>query len=156
MAAFTRQDAVITALLTIFDAATEHPVDDGYIVAADDGDGIRVIVGGDGLPDDGELTDAASAEQRPATFENDPADEAGEVQCAIRGESGDDDDGALARQRAATITVVQALDAAIRADRTLGGVVANAWIPAVTTLQTRARGATVIRQFTVAYQALQS
>lgn len=158
MAAYSSQDAVIAYLLTTFDTATTYPVDDTYIVQAE-GEGelrVRVVVGGDGSGTPGEDSLAATSTQRPVAFEDEPADEAGSVQCAIVADSGDDGPTALATLRSTTLPVLAALEAAVRADRTLGGAVANAYVSEVQLFQSRIRGAELRRPFVVAFEALQA
>jgi hypothetical protein len=155
---YSAQDAVLAYLLTTFGTATTKPVDDGYVLQSEGtGSGIRVrvIVGGDGTGEPGDPSLAASSAQRPVAFEDDPADEAGSVQCAIIADSGDDGPTALATLREATLPILAALEAAVRADRTLGGAVANAWISEVQLVQSRVRGSELRRPFTVTYEALQ-
>lgn len=154
MAAYTGMDAVITALLSIFDAATTATVDDGYIVSSETAT-TRVIVGGDGTDAPGELTQAAASTQTRAAFEFDTADEAGQVQCAILAETGDDTATSLATLRASTLTILGQLEAAVRADPSLGGVVSGAWISQVQLWQGRIRGTTVLRPFVVSFEEFQ-
>lgn len=151
---YTSLDEVIDGLLAIFAAATTVPVDDGSI-ASSDAVPTRVLVGGNGVDEPGELAPAGQSSQDPVTFEDNPADEAGTVQCAIRYEAGDDESTSMADGRAATKAVLVELEAAVRADKTLGGRVANAWISSADLVQGRPRGVTVIRPFTVSYEALQ-
>lgn len=151
---YTSLDDAIEGCLAIFDAATTAPVDDASVVTSEEV-WPRVVVGGTGTDEPGDLTQAGTSSQAPVTFEDDVADEAGSVQCAIWYEAGDDEAASMAAGRTATKAVLIALEAAVRADRTLGSRVANAWISSVDLVQGRPRGVTVIRPFTVSYQALQ-
>jgi hypothetical protein len=153
--AVTLQDDVIAALIALWTPAVDPiPVDDGYL-ASSESVHERVLVGGDATGDPGDVTTAAQSTQTPATFESDPADEDGLIQCAVWADSGDDVPTALASRRAATRAAMVLLEAALRDDPTLGGLVGTSWIETITTLQTRVTGTTVIRQFTVRYQGLQ-
>ena len=114
--ASTRVFDTITALLSMFDTALTVPVRDGpYVVRGSDP--LFVVVGHDGEP---ASVDAASGSQSWASIGAKARDEAGSITCVIVGQSGGSD---LAELRQTVEDTSTAVEAALRTDPTLGGVV---------------------------------
>jgi hypothetical protein len=139
---------VITALLAMFDTALTAPVRDGpYVVRGSDP--LFVVVGHDGDP---ESTDAASGGQSWSALGAKAREEAGSVFCVIVGQSGGSDLAALRQTVEDTST---AIEAALRTDPTLGGVVQYAGFGTAFGLNQEANenGIAVLLTFNVDYMA---
>jgi hypothetical protein len=144
MAAVSQVDAVITALITALTTAG-LVVLDGTDEPRGDDPGTFVIVGGDGDPL-GSGRPAAIATQAPGVFGGAGVDESpGVVTCAVISNSGDDQ---LATCRANSLTAYTTVEATLRADPTLGGVVGDGYVDGMQLFQRRTRGAHVRRVFT--------
>lgn len=152
MASVSVLDDVLAALLTIFQAAvgTSVPVYDG-LPATSAVDLDFVLVGDDGDP--------ANSDQPAGTITQERVEldgrvtEVGDVTCCVISQTGDDD---LPGRRASSRALMLAVETAIRADRTLGGVVTRSNVADVTLWQARnERGSVVRRVFTVHYDAFQ-
>lgn len=151
MATVSVLDDVIAALVTICQAAVgaSVPVYDGLPYELDDTQ--FVVIGDDAAQEGGGM--AGTTAQTRADYNLAAAvTEAGDVTCVVVCQTGDDD---LTGQRAASRVLMLAIETALRADRTLGGVVIRANVTAVTIYQSREGGSVVRRVFTVHYDAHQ-
>jgi hypothetical protein len=148
----TAVDAVITALLALIDAAVDVPVYDG-IEPTSAADTDLVIVGNDGSPDAATGEPAATVTQEWGSFEQGTREETGTVIGCVISQSGGDDYPTL---RASSLATLSAVEAALRADDNLGGLVAAGSITSVVTFQARnANGAIVRRVWTYTYTTYQ-
>lgn len=154
MAGVSALDDVLTALVATFQAAvgTTVPVYDGLPATAS-ADLAFVVVGDDGDPTGGDTAAGTVTQQRGVDRIDGRTTETGDVTCALICQTGDDD---LPGLRSTSRTLMAALETAIRADRTLGGVVIRSNVDTVDLWQTRnANGSAVRRVFTVHYDANQ-
>ena len=146
-------DDVIAALLTTFQTAvgTSVPVYDGP--APDDALAQTqfLLVGDDGGEEAGEAATLTQTRvERTLTY---VTTESGDVTCAVVCQSGYDDFPGL---RTSSRTLMQAVEARLALDRTLGGVCERALITDVTLWQERTQGGSFVRRvFTVHYDARQ-
>lgn len=154
MAGVSAVDDVLAALLAVFAAAvgTSVPVYDGLPATAE-ADLAFVLVG-----DDGDATSdnpaAAVTQTRAERNIAGAYSEAGDITCAVICQTGDDD---LPGLRTSSRALMFAIETAVRADPTLGGVAVRSRIDDVTLWQVRnANGSAVRRVFTVHYDANQS
>lgn len=156
----TRLWAVRTALVTVFGTAVDPTaVHDGPLARADNAPKSFLLVGtdggGDGTGDD--LADGAVVNQKPSLMANGWREEDGTIECAAWAWSGGTDFVPL---RAALAEMVDACEAALLADPTLGGILAPQGYRAEFTgpFRTRevqtAKGAVARSAFIVAYRAL--
>lgn len=153
MAGVSALDDVLAALVTVFQTAVgaSVPVYDALPVTAA-ADLQLVLVGDDGDANSDEPA-ATTTQTRETRNIVGAYTEAGDVTCAVICQTGDDDVPAL---RVASRALMAAVEAAVRADPTLGGVVVRALIETVTLWQIRnANGSAVRRVFTVHYDANQ-
>jgi hypothetical protein len=147
-------DDVLTALVTIFQTAVGSPVPvyDGLPATAS-ADLAFVVVGDDGDPAGGGTPAGTVTQARGVDRIDGRTTESGDVTCALICQTGDDD---LPGLRVTSRTLMAALEAAVRADRTLAGVVIRSNVDTVDVWQTRnANGSAVRRVFTVHYDANQ-
>lgn len=114
--------AVIAALVAAFDAVIEAPVYDGPVILGDRPTSyIQVGSAVNGIPGTGTATDESSSfslelsDMGPGTWEQ----ETGEIPCAAVAGTGDPD---VVAARAVAFALFEQCRAALRADRTLGGV----------------------------------
>lgn len=149
MPAVSVLDNVIGALVTIFQTAvgTSVPVYDG-LPGTQVTDFDLVIVGDDGDPANADNPAGTTTQERIRM--DGATTEFGDVTCAVICQTGDDD---LPGRRARSQVLMLALETALRADRTLGGVVIRSNIDTVALFQTRTGGSGVRRVFTVHYDA---
>jgi hypothetical protein len=111
-----------------------------------------VLVGHDGGETPGP---SSSTTLSRAAFEQDTRDEAGVIFLAVVATTGVVEDD-LSACRAATLVTLTELEAALRADSTLGGAVADSWVSSVDMFPDRNdEGAEVRRVVTLSYEALQ-
>ena len=146
--ATSRLGAVIDALVTTLDAGTTVEVYDGFPITSTAPTDF-VIVGGTDDPDD----DGASLDQSWAGLGAKARDEEGEIRCAVISQSGDT---VLKIHRDRALVILGELEAAIRADPTLGGVVASGWLHVTggsLNQQQNANGSRARITFTVSYKA---
>ena len=108
----SRIPAVVTALFSAFDAATDATVFDGRWVTTPDGDYLTV----GWTPDD----EGSSGSQEWVGLGNRARTERIDIPCYIDSYSGDVD---TASRRNAAFTILAACENALRADPTLGGAV---------------------------------
>jgi hypothetical protein len=153
VAGVSQVDAVLTALQTVFATAVgaSVPVYDG-LPATDSADTAFVLVGHDG--DVGSNNPAATVEQtRTERNITGVYTESGDVTCSVICQTGDDDFPGL---RTNSRTLMAAVEAAVRADPSLGGVAVRAQITDLSLWQFRnLKGSGVRRVFTVHYDANQ-
>lgn len=153
MSGVSQVDAVLTALQTVFAVAvgTSVPVYDGLPVTAS-ADTAFVLVGDDGDPTSDQPA-AAVTQTRTERSITGAWTESGDVTCSVICQTGDDD---LPGLRATSRTLMAAVEAAVRADPTLGGAAVRAQVVDLTVWQVRnAQGSAVRRVFTVHYDANQ-
>jgi hypothetical protein len=112
----TTQHAAIEALVSIFGAATTYPVWDGPN-ASEEAEYAAVWVGYDPTTDDGE---AVASNQTWAQLGARRKEETGTITCCIGAWSGDTN---TTPRRELVASILSNLEAAHRADITLGGVV---------------------------------
>jgi hypothetical protein len=113
-----------------------------------------VLVGDDGDPSAAESDSGSSALAR-AAFEGETRDEVGDVILAVICQSGRSDASDLKACRDGSKTTLAELVAALGADQTLGGAVADSWVSGVGTVQGRTqKGAYVRRVVTLSFEAL--
>lgn len=147
-------DDVLAALVTIFGTAvgTTASVYDG-LPATSAADTAFVVVGDDGDPTSGDTPAGTVTQARMLDRIDGRTTETGDVTCALICQTGDDD---LPGLRSTSRGLMAQLEAAVRADRTLGGVVIRSNVDTVDLWQIRnANGAAVRRVFTVHYDANQ-
>jgi hypothetical protein len=154
--AFTKLAAVGDALEAAFVAAlaTQNPpvpVYRGggqYLTSVPDSD--FVIVGHDGSTD--QLLPAGVEEQEPAGQGDRQRTVRGDLTCAVISQIGDESD--MAGRRARAEALLSLLDAPLRTNYTLGGVVQFSWISATQPFETQnANGCAARYVFTFHYQA---
>lgn len=147
----SRAGVVIDALVAVFTADTTLRVFDGPPVTTTPGAKF-VVVGGDGA-DDGNGVDAGSINQDWAGLGAFAKDETGEITCAVWSADGNT---SLKDNRDAALVMLGEVEAAIRTDPTLGGVVASGWLnvsSATINQRQNTEGSSVRITFTVGYQA---
>ncbi len=146
--ATSRLGAVLDALVTTLDAGTAVEVYDGLPVTSS-APADFVIVGGTDDPDD----NAADLTQEWAGLGKESRNETGSVTCAVISQSGDT---VVKTHRDRVLVILGELETAIRADPTLGGVVAAGWLHVTAgalNQQQNANGSRARVTFTVAYRA---
>jgi hypothetical protein len=153
---FTKLAAVGDALETVFVAALAAqnppvPVYQGggqYLTSVPDSD--FVIVGHDGSAD--LLLPAGVEEQEPAGQGDRQRTVRGDLTCAVISQTGDETDMAGRRTRAEALLAL--LDAPLRTNYTLSGVVQFSWMSATNVVETQNANGCVARYvFTFHYQA---
>jgi hypothetical protein len=149
--------AVRTALVDLFNETLDVPVFEGPLVANATPPKRFVLVGSDG-GDDGQgnpSDDGAVIRQSPSALGNDWHDEDGDIVCAVWRWAGDTD---MTLLRADVEAAVAQLESAIRADRTLGGVLVAGYRAGITEQRVRetqtSQGAVIRVAFTVSYRTL--
>jgi hypothetical protein len=111
-----------------------------------------VLVGHDGVDLDSDVPAALSEIER-AAFEGESRNEVGEITLAVVSQTGSG--GALVSCLASSLAVLGELDAAVQADPTLGGAVADSWISGVATFpDSNDAGVVVRRVVRLSFEAL--
>lgn len=117
--ATSRFGAVVDALVTLVDATSVTHVFDGPPNTAE-GPAEYVIVGGTDDPDD----DAGEIAQEWNGLGAGTKQETGEVRCAVLVGTGDD---VVKTARDRALVIFGEVETALRADKTLGGVIVSGW-----------------------------
>ena len=145
--ATSRFGAVVDALVSLIDATTVTHVFDGPPHTADTLDEY-VIVGGTDDPDD----DAGEVRQEWNGLGAGAKQETGEVTCAVLVGTGDD---VVKTARDRALVVLGEVETALRADKTLGGVIVSGWCSLAEGRPSQRRNANGLYArvvFTVSYQ----